>query len=283
MLYLQRRGSSSPLFFGEKKMKGVAVLVVIVGLVAFAFLSKPVWNAFAPAKTVERTLPPPSDEKPPSSKPDVVLGKVEKPLDELKPDLKPMPVEPKPVEEPPPLQAVTAPPKHVKSELRALFLAGNAARRVENTCPNGTVHSPVEPLEWNDKLAEAARLHTLDQCRPVSDWIRGPCAHQGSDGSWPGDRVSRAGYSWSTVGENLAYTGGTKRTAERIVEGWLGSPGHCENVMREKYTEVGYAIRSWKPRHYMYVAVYADAMGALRAFVSSGAGVVHRPGVMVIR
>jgi len=59
-------------------------------------------------------------------------------------------------------------------------------------------------------------------------------SHTGSDGLSVGDRVTNAGYAWSAVGENIAagYPAvGTVMTA------WLGSPGHCANIMRASYTE----------------------------------------------
>jgi uncharacterized protein YkwD len=48
--------------------------------------------------------------------------------------------------------------------------------------------------------------------------------------------VSRTGYTWRTVGENIA-SGPT--TAAEVMAGWLASPGHCENIMSPRFTEMG--------------------------------------------
>jgi uncharacterized protein YkwD len=65
--------------------------------------------------------------------------------------------------------------------------------------------------------------------------------HTGHDGSSPSDRVTRAGYKWRTVGENLASG---IVTPEEVVNGWVGSPHHCENLMSPQFTQmvVAYAV-----------------------------------------
>jgi uncharacterized protein YkwD len=68
----------------------------------------------------------------------------------------------------------------------------------------------------------------------------GVLAHVGSDGSTVGERVTRAGYDWRRVGENLAHA---YRPASEVVDLWLMSPGHCANVMHPGYVEMGVAER----------------------------------------
>ena len=55
----------------------------------------------------------------------------------------------------------------------------------------------------------------------------------------PAQRVARAGYSWSVVGENIAAG---QRDADTVVKSWLESPGHCANLMNPEYSEVGVAF-----------------------------------------
>ena len=62
--------------------------------------------------------------------------------------------------------------------------------------------------------------------------------HEGTDGSTPAQRVSRTGYQWLNVGENIAAGAAT---ADEVVTGWLDSPGHCKNIMTAAYTEMGIA------------------------------------------
>ncbi len=65
--------------------------------------------------------------------------------------------------------------------------------------------------------------------------------HTGRDGSTPADRVTRTGYKWKAIGENLASG---ILTAEDVVSGWVGSPHHCENLMDPRFTQmsVAYAV-----------------------------------------
>ena len=57
------------------------------------------------------------------------------------------------------------------------------------------------------------------------------------------DRVGHAerlvGYQEKLVGENIAYG---PKTAEEVVQGWLDSPGHCENIMDPRFAEMGIAF-----------------------------------------
>ncbi len=52
----------------------------------------------------------------------------------------------------------------------------------------------------------------------------------------PAARVSRAGYRWAVVGENIA-TG--YPTADGVVRAWMASTGHCRNILDTAYRNVG--------------------------------------------
>ena len=74
--------------------------------------------------------------------------------------------------------------------------------------------------------------------------------HEGTDGSTPSQRVTRTGYQWQNVGENIAAGAST---AEEVVAGWLNSPGHCKNIMTPAYTEMGIAyVTDTKNREGIY-------------------------------
>ena len=91
--------------------------------------------------------------------------------------------------------------------------------------------SPAKPLRWNEKLAHAAQMHADDMQQ--NQFI----GHRGSRGSRIGQRVSKAGYNWKSVAENVAWN---IRTAKGAVLGWKNSPGHCRSMMGG-YTEMGAA------------------------------------------
>lgn len=88
------------------------------------------------------------------------------------------------------------------------------------------------PLILAPLLEKAAMAHAKDMA--AHDLFD----HKGSDGSSPSDRVTRAGYKWRMIGENLA-SGVT--TADEVVSGWLSSPHHCENIMGPRFTQMGVA------------------------------------------
>jgi len=41
-----------------------------------------------------------------------------------------------------------------------------------------------------------------------------------------------------SVGENIA-AGLSLSSVSAVVQAWVGSPGHCANLMRSNYTEIG--------------------------------------------
>jgi uncharacterized protein YkwD len=78
----------------------------------------------------------------------------------------------------------------------------------------------------------AAYLHSSDMA--VNQFF----SHTGSDGSSPGDRITREGYAWRTYGENIAVG---YPTVSAVLQGWLGSDGHCRNIMNPAFREIGAA------------------------------------------
>lgn len=89
-----------------------------------------------------------------------------------------------------------------------------------------------KPLGMSKALENAAQKHSDDQARMRS------MTHTGSDGSSPGDRVSRAGYNWNGVAENVAYGYSDE---EECMRQWMNSPGHRENILGD-YTHFGSAV-----------------------------------------
>jgi len=92
--------------------------------------------------------------------------------------------------------------------------------------------SPVRSIKWNEKLARAALMHSKDMA--TNDFF----SHRGSEGSLTKNRVNQNRYSWGVLGENI-YAG--SETSEGVVEGWLESADHCENIMTAEFTEIGAA------------------------------------------
>jgi uncharacterized protein YkwD len=112
-----------------------------------------------------------------------------------------------------------------------LVAAVNEARAVPRMCGD-QAFGATAPVAWDGRLERAAERHTLDMA------AHGVLSHIGSDGSTVGERVTRAGYDWRRVGENLARA---QMPAAEVVELWLASPGHCANVMHPGHVEMGVA------------------------------------------
>jgi uncharacterized protein YkwD len=89
------------------------------------------------------------------------------------------------------------------------------------------------PLTVNAKLTKAAQAHSADMAAHQN------MSHTGSDGSSPGDRITRAGYTWSAYGENVAYG---YATPEQVMNGWMNSPGHRANILNCSFKEIGVGL-----------------------------------------
>lgn len=87
------------------------------------------------------------------------------------------------------------------------------------------------PVRFSPELNEAAHAHTVRQAADGQIYHEDP-----QDGSSPGDRISRAGYEFSTWGENVAAG---YRTPADVMQGWMTSRGHCENILNPAFTEIG--------------------------------------------
>ncbi len=119
-------------------------------------------------------------------------------------------------------------------------------------CKCGTENKEATtPLKWNSQLALAALKH--------AEYISksGNFSHTGQGGSKPSNRVSKEGYKWSTVGENIAQG---QLTPKEVVESWMGSPNHCSNIMNSSFKEVGIVLVKSKKMGYIWVQVFATKM-----------------------
>ena len=89
----------------------------------------------------------------------------------------------------------------------------------------------LSALTANPLLQEAARNHSADMA--LQDFF----SHTGADGSDFTDRIEDTGFSITGMsGENIAagYT-----TPEAVVQGWMDSPGHRENILNPEFTQIG--------------------------------------------
>jgi uncharacterized protein YkwD len=102
----------------------------------------------------------------------------------------------------------------------AALAAVNQRRAAGATCGSRGSFAAAAPLRWSSQLAVASASHTS------------------ADGRSMTDRVNATGYSWASLGENIAagYSG-----IDSVVEGWMRSEGHCANIMDPAFDEMALA------------------------------------------
>jgi uncharacterized protein YkwD len=91
---------------------------------------------------------------------------------------------------------------------------------------------PAPPVRLSQTLGGVAFGHADDMAK------HNYFEHEDLTGRSPADRVRAVGYQEKLVGENIAYG---PKSAEEVVQGWLDSPGHCENIMDPRFAEMGIA------------------------------------------
>lgn len=91
----------------------------------------------------------------------------------------------------------------------------------------------LEPLETRADLALVARQYSQ---RMLEEGFFDHVDPQGNDVA---DRVREAGILFTAVGENIYKGQGPVDHTETAVDGWMRSPGHRENILREVFTQTG--------------------------------------------
>ncbi|USN88628.1 MAG: hypothetical protein H6780_04035 [Candidatus Nomurabacteria bacterium] len=120
------------------------------------------------------------------------------------------------------------------------------------------------PLQRNAVLDEAARLKAEHMAK--YEYF----AHFSPDGVSPWHWFDKAGYRYAFAGENLAihFT-----DSDEVVEAWMNSPAHRQNIVDQKYTEIG--VGTAKGEYEGYKTVYVvQLFGAPAAVVTEKEGQV---------
>jgi len=124
---------------------------------------------------------------------------------------------------------VLPPVADAASQAAQILQLTNRARSQPRRCGNRSF-AAAPPLTLEPRLSEAATAHARDMlAQHYFD-------HRDLAGRTPADRVRAHGYHYVIVGENIA-SGATD--AREAVQGWLESPGHCENIMDPRFTQLG--------------------------------------------
>lgn len=92
----------------------------------------------------------------------------------------------------------------------------------------------ISPLAVNDKLNTSAKLKAQDMLE------RQYFEHETPTGENVDDFANTAGYNYILIGENLAL--GNFDNDKALVQAWMDSPGHRDNILHDNYTEIGIGI-----------------------------------------
>ncbi|MCH0539712.1 sigma-70 family RNA polymerase sigma factor [Streptomyces sp. MUM 203J] len=85
----------------------------------------------------------------------------------------------------------------------------------------------------NALLDKAALGHSQDMA--ARDYF----SHSTPEGTGPGERITAAGYRWSTYGENIARG---QQTPAQVMDSWMNSSGHRANILNCNFKEIGVGV-----------------------------------------
>jgi len=129
----------------------------------------------------------------------------------------------KQVSTPPPLSSETQnPSSHLT--LNGALLQTNLQRQ----------SSGLPSLKLSEKLNESSAAKARDM------FANQYFAHVSPGGKGVADLAAEAGYEFIAIGENLAM--GNFKDDKDLVDAWMASPGHRENILNPQYQEIGIAV-----------------------------------------
>lgn len=91
----------------------------------------------------------------------------------------------------------------------------------------------LSSLRLNSLLSQAAAAKAQDM------FTNNYWAHNGPEGKTPWNFIVNAGYRYTIAGENLAKN---FSTSSGVVEAWMESATHRDNIVKPGYTDIGFAV-----------------------------------------
>lgn len=89
------------------------------------------------------------------------------------------------------------------------------------------------PLKYNSQLSQAAAQKAADM------FAKDYWAHVSPSGTQPWYFITQSNYSYRYAGENLARD---FSDPQAVIKAWLASPSHRENLLSDKYQDIGVAV-----------------------------------------
>ncbi len=111
--------------------------------------------------------------------------------------------------------------------------------------------SGLEPVKWNDKIAELARQHSENMAK-FSFF-----SHIGLNGRTVDQRALDFGIiKWSAISENIAYNKGFENPSEFAVERWMISDVHRRNLLDSRWKESAVGIAVSEDGAYFFTQIF---------------------------
>ena len=85
-------------------------------------------------------------------------------------------------------------------------------------------------------LKESSSLSRLAQMKAEDMAVNGYFSHNSPTYGSAFDMLKSAGISYKTAGENIAKG---QKSAQNVMNGWMGSSGHRANILNSSYKEIG--------------------------------------------
>jgi len=120
----------------------------------------------------------------------------------------------------------------------AMVAAIDAVRASNQSCGPA-----VGVVNWNTQLENAAAVHSNDMA--ANNYF----AHPDASGVRIGGRASAAGYSYGSVGENIAAG---QTSVSQVVADWVNSPSHCANIMTASFYDMAVSCKYNPSAMYQY-------------------------------
>lgn len=134
-------------------------------------------------------------------------------------------------------------------------------------------HNRVRESRGLPPYVNDAVLVRIAQAQAEFQADRDQIGHYGPGGNSVWDRLSDAGYAWSSAGENAAAG---QRDAREAVEDWLTSAGHRANVLGN-YAEIGGGMAQSSRGTRYWTVVYATPRATWQSFEEAPAALGTEP------
>lgn len=125
-------------------------------------------------------------------------------------------------------EILTPPPMRLVNENEVSFLTKEGVIKWTNIQRQ---QNGLSPLKENDKLNASAKAKVEDM------FAKQYFDHYSPSGQGVADLAEKVGYDFVVIGENLAL--GNYEDDQDLVQSWMLSPGHRENILNDKYQEIG--------------------------------------------